>query len=137
MTHIPTPTPETESFWRGTLRGELLLQRCQQCGLAFFPPRSACPACRSLEVPEFKALGTATLHSFVLNERASEPWSRPQCVALVDLTEGIRLLTCLVDCGNDPAALELGMPLELTFKPLSSLISLPVFRPRARSDPNT
>ncbi|MEK7839139.1 MAG: zinc ribbon domain-containing protein, partial [candidate division NC10 bacterium] len=39
---VPQPTPESQPYWDGCLRGELLYQRCVSCGRAQFYPRSAC-----------------------------------------------------------------------------------------------
>ncbi|MEM8767496.1 MAG: zinc ribbon domain-containing protein, partial [Pseudomonadota bacterium] len=66
---LPKPTPETEHFWEGTREGELRLQRCDDCGAVYFPPRPFCPACSSRSVSVFAASGRATLESYVINER--------------------------------------------------------------------
>ena len=47
---VPEPTPETRPFWDGCARGELLLQRCRDCGKPYFYPRPVCPACGSTDV---------------------------------------------------------------------------------------
>jgi hypothetical protein len=53
----------------------------------------------------------------------------PYAIAVVALAEGPRMMTNLVDVPQTPEALELDMPLEVTFRKLDEEISLPVFRP--------
>jgi hypothetical protein len=52
----------------------------------------------------------------------------PYVVAYVELDEGVRMCTNVVGC--DPASVEHGMPVEVTFEDVDGSISLPKFRPR-------
>jgi uncharacterized OB-fold protein len=133
---LPEPTPETQHFWDGCKAGELRLQRCSDCTKAYFPPRPFCPRCGSRKVEVFAASGQATLYSYVISHRPP-PWLKdapkePQSIAVVELAEGPRMMTNVVGCPQTPEALQLDMPLEVTFEPLSDTISLPQFQP-ARS----
>jgi uncharacterized OB-fold protein len=51
----------------------------------------------------------------------------PYVAAVVDLDEGPRMMTNVVDCDHD--ALEVGMELQVTFRPISDDVTIPVFRP--------
>ena len=128
---LPQPTPETEHFWQGTREGELRLQRCEDCGNVYFPPRPFCPACASRRVSVFAASGRATLHSYVINHRAipDSGFEAPYAIAVVLLQEGPRMLTNIVNTPQTPEALVLDMPLEVVFERFSEGISLPFFRP--------
>ena len=126
---IPQPTPETEHFWEGARRGELLLQRCELCREPYFPPRPFCPRCASRQVAVFRASGRATLYSYVINERAAPGFEAPYAIAVVELEEGPRMMTNIVESPQTPEALVLDMPLEVTFEALSEEIALPLFRP--------
>lgn len=126
---LPVPTPETEHFWEGARRGELLLQRCQACAQTYFPPRPHCPGCGAREVEVFAASGRATLYSYVINHRPAPGFEAPYAIAVVALEEGPRMMTNLVDVEQTPEALQLDMPLEVVFEPCSDSISLPLFRP--------
>jgi uncharacterized OB-fold protein len=131
---LPVPTPETRHFWAGALEGELRLQRCDDCAHTYFPPRPFCPACASRSVSVYAASGRATLHSYVINHRAAPGFEAPYSIAIVELEEGPRMMSNVVDVEQTPEALELDMPLEVTFRSLSDEIALPLFRPRgARS----
>ncbi len=127
---LPEATPETAAFWEGTRLGELRIQRCLDCRHVFFPPRPFCPQCARRRVEWFRTCGRATLYSYVINPSPPAVWGAgAQSCALVTLEEGVRVITCVVDCPQTPTALQLDMPLELTFRKLSDEIFLPVFRP--------
>lgn len=126
---LPKPTPETRHFWDGARRGELLLQRCDACAKPYFPPRPFCPHCASRSVHVFRASGRATLHSYVIHHRPAPGFEPPYSIAVVELEEGPRMMTNVVEVEQTPEALQLDMPLEVTFQPLSDEIHLPLFRP--------
>ena len=126
---IPVPTPETQHFWDGAREGKLLLQRCGDCQHAYFPPRPFCPGCGHREVEVFRASGRAQLHSYVINERPAPGHKPPYSIAVVELEEGPRMMTNIVECEQTPEALVLDMPLEVAFESISDEIFLPVFKP--------
>lgn len=128
---IPKPTPETKDFWEGCKRGELRLQRCTACGHVFFPPRGHCPKCAARSVESFTASGRARLYSYIINHRPAPGFEQdaPYAIAVVQLEEGPRMMTNIVGCPQTPEALQLDMPLEVTFEPITDEISLPKFRP--------
>lgn len=130
---LPKATPETQEFWDGTRAGELRIQRCldPQCRHVYFPPRPFCPKCASPDVEWFRASGRATLYSYVINHRPAPGFEEdaPYAIAVVQLEEGPRMMTNLVDVEQTPEALQLDMPLEVTFEKVNDEISLPKFRP--------
>src|ERR1043166_7652859 len=112
---LPQPTPETQHFWDGTKAGELRLQRCAECHKAYFPPRPFCPACASAQVAVFKASGRAKLHSYVIHHRPVPGFTPPYAIAVVELEEGPRMMTNIVQVAQMPEALQLDMALEVVF----------------------
>ena len=54
----------------------------------------------------------------------------PYPVVLVELEEGPRMVSNVVDCANEE--LEIGMPLEVVFDAVTDELTLPKFRPAAR-----
>lgn len=126
---VPTPTPETQHFWEGAKNGQLLLQQCVQCQHTYFPPRPFCPKCASRSVKVIQASGKATLYSYVINHRPMPGFDKPHSIAVVELAEGPRMMTNIVQCPQTPEALQLDMPLEVTFDPITDDISLPKFKP--------
>jgi uncharacterized protein len=53
----------------------------------------------------------------------------PYAIAVVELAEGPRMMTNIVDCAQTPEALVLDMPVEVVFQPQDETITLPLFRP--------
>jgi uncharacterized protein len=75
--------------------------------------------------------GLATVYSFSVVDRPPSPDLPGRYVlALVDLDEGVRMMTHVVDC--DPADVRIGMRVSVLFQPVSDEISLPMFRPAIR-----
>jgi len=128
----PVPTPETAEFWAGTRKGELRLQRCTACAHVYFPARPFCPGCASRDVAWFTASGRGTLYSYVINERPAPGFTAPYSIAVVELDEGPRMMTNIVECPQTPDALVLDMPVEVVFEQLDDTIALPLFRPAVR-----
>ncbi len=126
---IPQPTPETQHYWDGAKRGELLLQTCKSCNHTYFPPRPFCPECGSRDVEVIKASGKGRLYSYIINHMKAPGYEPPFAVAVVELEEGPRIMTNILECEQTPEALQLDMPLEVTFEKLSDGISLPQFKP--------
>jgi hypothetical protein len=127
---IPVPTPTTLPFWEGTAQGELRIQQCDSCERFYFYPRPICRYCGSDQVTWQTVSGKATLASYVINYRPAPFFETkdPQIIALVDLAEGVRMATNLVDIAPDPELLKLGMPLTVKFEERGDQF-LPVFAP--------
>lgn len=126
---LPQPTPETQHFWDGTRENQLRLQRCDECAKVYFPPRPFCPACASRKVSVLPASGKARLYSYVIHHRKVPGFTPPYAIAVVELAEGPRMMTNIVDCPQTPEALQLDMPLEVVFAKQNDTITLPFFRP--------
>lgn len=128
---VPTPTPETKTYWDAAARNELWLPRCLNCGRLHFYPRAYCPHCSSADIAWEQASGRATLESFVINHVAAPGYENegPYSIALVMLAEGVRLMCNIVDVEQTPEALTIGMPVEVTFEQRGAM-SIPQFRPR-------
>ena len=126
----PAPAGGRDSafFWEGCKRGVLVGQRCAGCKRFHHPPRPMCPECNSLESEEVELSGRATLHSWAKPVHPRLPmFEDDYLVALVDLDEGMRMLSNL--CDIDPADIEIGMPLEVFFVPTANDGAVHQFRP--------
>ena len=134
---LPQPTPETAHFWAGTKNEILKLQRCDDCNNVYFPPRPFCPSCASRKVSVFDATGSATLYSYVINNRPHPAFDGPYSIAVVELEEGPRMMSNIINCPQTPEALELDMPLEVVFESMSKEISLPYFQPATSDSKNS
>jgi hypothetical protein len=126
---LPAITPETRHFWEGARAGELRLQRCAACTHVYFPPRPFCPRCGGRAVSVVRASGRAILYSYVIHHRPAPGFTPPYSIAVVQLEEGPRMMTNIVDVAQAPEALQLDMPLEVAFQRMNDEIHLPLFRP--------
>jgi hypothetical protein len=122
----PTVDHDDEFFWNGVAEGRLLVRRCASCSRLQHPPSPMCPWCGSLEWDVQELSGRGTLHSWIVSRHPSEPDDMARIVALVELDEGVRLVSNLV--GIDAAEVENGMPLEVLFAEVDG-VALPQFRP--------
>jgi uncharacterized OB-fold protein len=130
---LPQPTPETRHFWDGCREGELRLQRCTVCRHCYFPPRPFCPKCASRQIEVFRASGRGILWSYVINHRPRpDMGAEPYAIAVVKLEEGPTMMTNIVDCPQTPEALQLDMPVRVSFAKQSEEITLPLFAPGPR-----
>ncbi|MGZ4206368.1 MAG: bifunctional MaoC family dehydratase N-terminal/OB-fold nucleic acid binding domain-containing protein, partial [Actinomycetota bacterium] len=125
----PSVSQDTAFFWDGAARGELLIQRCVSCGTLRHPPRPGCAACGSLDWDTVRASGRGTVYSFVIYHHPPIPgFDVPYAVGLIELEEGVRMLTNVVDVPLDE--IEIGMPVEVTFVSVDDDLTLPMFRRR-------
>jgi len=130
----PPVGAESGPFWEATREGRLLVQWCTGCDRGIFYPRSFCPRCSSPRAAlEWRtASGRATVYAAVVEHRPAAAGTtfsggEPYCVALVDLEEGVRLLTNIVGC--PPEEVHSGMAVTVTWEPLTDGRQLPLFCP--------
>jgi uncharacterized OB-fold protein len=130
MRPAPVLTDDSRGFWEAASAGRLVAQRCRECGRLRHPPRPMCPFCRSLEHELVDLAGTGTVYSYALLHYPQHPaFTYPVVAALVELDEGVRLVSNLV--GVDPHDVRIGMPVEVTFEATADGMAVPVFAPRA------
>lgn len=124
----PPPSVRSQPYWDGVDAGELRYQECTACGHRWMAARDACPRCGS--AAEWRAAaGTASVYSYSAVHRAPTPELRdrvPYVIALVDLDEGPRLMSWIVDC--DPDDVTVGARAEVAFEQGPASRPLPLFR---------
>jgi uncharacterized protein len=128
---VPQPNAETQVFWDKANQDELWIQRCNQCNKPYFYPRFFCPRCLSQDVEWFKTAGKGKLHTYMINHRAAPGFEdeAPYAIAVVELDEGVRMMTNIHDIENTPENLVLDMPLEVTFEEVAPGRKVPYWRP--------
>ena len=133
MTGKPRPDlndAATAPYWEAAARHELMLPRCDACGLVFFPPREHCPGCWSSELSWRPMSGSGTVWTFteVHVPFYDDTWAEdvPYVVAVIELDEGPRLLANIVEPDMD--RLSIGDRVEVTFEDRPEGVSLPMFR---------
>lgn len=126
---MPQPTPESKPFFEALKQHRLLIQRCRECDHAYYYPRPFCPACLSASVEWEEASGKGKLYSFVINHRSAPGFIAPYIIAVVELDEGPRMMTNLIEVEPDPEMVHCEMQVEIVFDDVDGDFTLPRFRP--------
>ena len=135
----PVINRDNAGFWEGVARHRLLIQRCGSCARLRFPWLPGCNACGSPDWDTVEASGEGTVFSYVVMhhppfpaftapDRATDT-AGPYAVVLVELAEGVRIISQVVGVGHD--RVRIGMPVRLEFQRVDEDLELPLFRPLA------
>ena len=131
------PLPETRNagaaFWSKAAEGALVVPKCMECGRTFWHPRPRCPHCGSERVEWIRVSGKGAVHTFTVVRQSGDPYFKtkvPYAVAMIDLDEGVRIMTNVVDTPLE--ALAVGMRVEVLFEGAGGGIAIPLFRAERR-----
>ncbi|MER8231221.1 Zn-ribbon domain-containing OB-fold protein [Streptomyces sp. NPDC094049] len=128
MTATPDVDAFTRPYWDAAAEERLLLRRCSACDRVHHYPREFCPSCWSEDVHWVAAEGRATLYTWsVVHRNDLPPFGDrvPYVAAVVDLAEGPRMMTEVVDVPED--GLRIGMELVVRFRTGEDGVTVPVF----------
>ncbi len=126
----PRPEGLDAEFYAHCASGRLCLQRCRACGSWRHLPRPMCAGCGSPDWEWRASSGRGRIYSWTVTHRAPHPAfaaETPYVVAVVELEEGVRLVSRLRDL--PPERVALGLPVEVAFELVSDEIAVPCFRP--------
>ena len=104
--------------------GIFMIQRCEACSRHVFYPRVLCPHCASAKLDWVRPRGTGTVYSTTVVRR-SEAKGGPYNVALIDLDEGVRLMSRVEDIA--PEDVRIGMRVRVSIGSVNGTPA-PVFR---------
>jgi len=128
----PIVTEDSAVFWDAASEGRLVAQKCGNCGVLRHPPRPMCGHCQSTEIEVVALSGRGSLYSYAILHHPRHPaFEYPLLAALVDLDEGVRLVSSL--SGVAPAQIRIGMRLEVFFAPTAGGGAVPLFQPEGRA----
>jgi uncharacterized protein len=105
----PVPTPVSQPFWDALHDERVILQRCDECAAWVYYPRARCPECLSDRLEWHEVSGGGTVFTFTVTHQPTAPAfadEMPQLIAVVELDEGVRLTSTLVDA--EPGAVHIG-----------------------------
>lgn len=105
----PVADPTSKAVWDAARQGQLLIGLCRDTGRHFWYPRGVSPFTLSPNVELVEASGAGTIYSYTILRAGG-----PTCAAYVELAEGPRLFTNIVDCDLD--AVRIGARVRLVFK---------------------
>jgi uncharacterized OB-fold protein len=126
----PPASELTRPFWDATREHRLLVQWCAACEEPIWFPREVCVHCLGNALVWRESRGSGSVYAFLVEHRPNMPGvfgDAPYVVALVELDEGVRLMTNVVGCAPDAVAV--GMAVRVTWEPLSDGRNLPQFEP--------
>lgn len=97
-------------------RYRLMGTRCVRCGAVYHPPQVVCQKCGSREMADVELSWRGKLMAYTVIRRPPRGYEdyKPYIVGLVELEDGKRILTQIVDC--DPEEVREGMDVEATFR---------------------
>ena len=124
----PIVSPETKPFWDATAEGKLVLPKCQHCGSINWYPKVFCPECGKFGVDWIDAAGTGTIYTFAITRRGAGAYAQagPYVLAYVELDEGMRIMTNIVDA--DLETLAIGDKVQVVFHDTGAGTALPRFK---------
>lgn len=124
----PLQGHDNQWWWEAVADDKLLIQKCSGCGVLRHPARPMCSRCRSLEWGTVESSGKGTVYSYTVLHHPKFPgFEFPLTCVLVDLEEGVRLVSNLVGC--DPSDVSIGMKVQAKVEQVDAATKLPVFRP--------
>ncbi|MEU5532964.1 OB-fold domain-containing protein [Streptomyces sp. NPDC020362] len=135
----PVVNRDNAGFWEGVAGHRLLVQRCTGCGTLRHPWLPGCNACGCLDWDAVEASGEGTVHSYVVmhhppfpafteSDRAADA-AGPYAVGLIELAEGVRMVSNVVGVPYDKV--RIGLPVRVEFRSHEDeqgALVLPVFR---------
>jgi uncharacterized OB-fold protein len=107
---MPEDGPYATPFWDALADGDFLIQTCQACEHAYFPPAPVCPDCHGADVAWTETDATGKIYAFTRQHRTAEGFENPVVLATVDLHAGPRVL---VRMNDEYDALDIGAPVEI------------------------
>ncbi|MBW2316016.1 MAG: bifunctional MaoC family dehydratase/OB-fold nucleic acid binding domain-containing protein [Deltaproteobacteria bacterium] len=123
----PTLGHDNKWWWDGLEEGKFLIQKCSACGVQRHPPRPMCGECQSIEWGSVESTMKGAVHSYVVIHHPPVPgYDYPLVCALIDLDEGIRFVSNVIDCA--PGDVHVGMKVEGRIEQVDDEMKLPLFR---------
>jgi uncharacterized OB-fold protein len=117
---------DEDFFWAGVDEGRLLAQKCRGCGALRHPPSPMCANCQSLDWEPQELTGRGQVFGWLISKHPTQPDADPRTVVLVELEEGIRMVSNLA--GGGPT--RIGEAVEVCYADVNGA-RLPQFRVRS------
>jgi uncharacterized OB-fold protein len=127
---LPHIDEESRPWWEAAQRHELYIQKCRDCGDLRYHPRALCTNCLSSNTEWIKCKGRGHIYTFTVTNQNQASGFRdtlPYVLAWVQLDEGLKLMTNIVDC--PPEQVKIDMPVEVVFDDVTPEVTLVKFRP--------
>ena len=126
---LPPMRGLAHDFYSYCKQQELRFQKCSQCGRWRHVPREMCPDCGSFDYEWVESSGRGQVFSWATTDQPMLPQFADAVrytIAIVELEEGVRMATWVVDVPSDE--LRVGLPVVVVFDDVTSEVTLPKFR---------
>jgi hypothetical protein len=130
---LPEPSATTAPFWNAAHQGRLELQYCGKCDSFQYYPRAICANCWNEDIQWKPCSGRGSVYSYSICNTPGLPSFKgnvPYVVAMVELEEGVRMTTNIIDCAVTDVSV--GMKVEAVFERVTDNQTLVKFRPLTR-----
>jgi uncharacterized OB-fold protein len=127
---LPHIDEEMRPWWEAAQRHELYIQKCRDCGDLRFHPRALCTNCMSARTEWLRCSGRGKIYTFTVTYQNGSSGFRdslPYVLAWVELEEGVKMLTNIVDCPPDQVKID--QRVEAVFDDVTPDVTLVKFRP--------
>ena len=127
---VPLAVGEEAAYFDFCRNRHLMIQHCGSCGCFVFYPRSVCPECLAPGPEWIEAAGTGAVFTFTVHHREAAGFAgqAPYVVAVIELDEGVRMLSRIV---ADPESIRIGDRVQVAWATIDqeSGFTVPVFVP--------
>lgn len=124
-------SPHAEPFWEATKAKKLVLQYSPETKRYYHYPREAVVVSpKTREVEWHESAGKGEVYAFSIMRKPGNPGMAaqvPYVVAIVELEEGVRMMTNIVNC--EPENVRVGMKVKVTWEEIKDGRHLPLFEP--------
>ena len=111
---VPHPNAETQFYWDKVRRTSSGFSAATTAASPTSTRASSAPTASARNVEWFQTSGKGKLHTYMINHRPPPAFEddAPYAIAIVELDEGVRMMTNILGIENTPENLVLDMPLE-------------------------
>ena len=131
---LPPMRGLARDFYGYCKQHELRFQRCLQCGTWRHVPREMCASCGSFDSDWAQSSGKGQVYSWATTTQPMLPNfadAIPYSIVIVELEEGVRMATWVVDVAPDQ--LRIGLPVEVVFDDVTDEVTLAKFKRRIQA----
>jgi uncharacterized protein len=133
MEEATRPRPDVRGagaqYWSAAKSGALQLPRCGSCRRVHWYPRVRCPHCGSADIAWITASGRGTVHTYTVVRQSGDAYFKtkvPYVLAMIDLEEGVRVMSNIVGC--EVGAVAVGSPVRAVFEDDGIPVDIPLFQ---------
>lgn len=124
---VPDARGEERTWFAFCQNDRLVVQRCRDCGIHIFYPRSVCPSCLGRGLEWVDSDGRGVVHTYTVQYRSPQGFGgEPYVIAMIELAEGVRMMSRVM---AEPERVAIGMPVQVRFARITEDFQVPVFVP--------